>query len=728
MMINKSESNIQSYKEIKEIKEISSKNNILINSSKEEEEQETRDDSHYNNKNGLLPEEIPDKKLIELIPSEPKLNNIQNRLFILSPIVDLGFERECNKYDFINSGKKPLGKGAFGEVWKVIHDNSNKVYCIKKINKRDIFEQKMVNQLNKEISIMYNINHPYSIKLINHFEDNEKLYLILELAENGSVYDYIQNNRKNKKKINIDFIKKIIIETIEIIKYLHSLNIMYRDIKPENILLDENLDIKLCDYGWSTYFNPGEYLRTYCGTPEYVSPELIKRQPYNEKVDIWGIGVLIFELVVGYPPFCSNFNEDRFNNIKKCKIEWPSSDEDNFFDNEVKDLISKILKVNPDERLSLEEIENHPWLKNTYEKLKKEKKTNSTMNIQELFYNEMYKMRIMNNGIDKVSNYGSYSKRLGRVYNQCNYEDEGILNDKEIMNLYKVENRQLKIKILKVEERNKYLEKKCCDYDDLCFLNEKLNKKTEENLKQILFLKSICEQREKLIKENEKKINEIFTLKKQVDDLKEYKLKYETIKQEYDKFKKFYESNNNNFNNTINNSLINIKDSDIPSELHKILCEFKIEQEKFINYSKTNINLVENDLNKSFSNHIQEVSKIFNEYCSMNDKAYKTIDFLNSKMTELYGYRGKAERFQAEVEMLRKEEKILKNHLSIHKKISDESRKANKIKTEKIEKLESEIKEMKKVLELSKQFITRHFSVSIQKQYYKEININQNYE
>ena len=348
-------------------------NNNSINI-KEDDDQETKDESHHQLTNPQE-QEILDKKIIELIPGEPVLNDIQNRYFLLSPTVELGFERECNKYDFINENKSPLGKGAFGEVWKVTHENSQKVYCIKILIKRDIFEQKLINQINKEISIMYNVNHPYSVKLVNHFEDNEKLYLIMELASNGNLYNFIQKNKKDKIK-NMDLIKKLIIQTIEIIKYLHSLNIIYRDIKPENILLDKDYNVKLCDYGWATYFTPGKFLTVYCGTPEYVSPEMLKKYPYNEKVDIWGIGVLIFELVFGYAPFSSNFNEDRYNNIKSGKIKWPDDLNEEY--QKIKDLIEKILKVNPNDRISLNDIENHPWLKNTFLKMK-EKKFNKWM-------------------------------------------------------------------------------------------------------------------------------------------------------------------------------------------------------------------------------------------------------------------------------------------------------------------------------------------------------------
>ena len=618
---------------------LENQNNIKNNNnnSKEEEEKDTKDDSQI-----ISSKDSAEEKIIELIPGKQILNDVQTRFFILSPTVELGFERECNKYDFIRD-KKPLGKGAFGEVWKVTHENSKKIYCIKMMSKREIYEQQLINQINKEISIMYNINHPYSIKLYNHFEDNDKLYLIMEPASNGNLYSFIENNKNQKIKSN-ETIKKIIIQTIEIIKYLHSKDIIYRDIKPENILLDKDNNIKLCDYGWASYLTKDQFCKVYCGTPEYVSPEMVKKYPYNEKVDIWGIGVLIFELLFGYPPFSSNFNEDRYNNIKEGKINWPKE----INDKDAKDLIGKILKINPNERLSLEEIEKHPWLISTYNKMKEDKQTNDTFENKELTQTQIYKNNIMNNGISKLFN--SDKKSLSKLYSYNELENDGSFSTKEILNIYKIENKQLRLKILKVEEDNKNLQKKCCDYNDVCYLNKKLNKKIDENNKQILSFKSKCQQKDEIIKDKEKKITELLLQNNEYKKIENIKKEYTIMEEELINLKKILEQKNININNNTSN------EEDIKIFLNNFLDGFKLENSKLSIYNQTKYNLTKEIIKNQFDEHSKNIKNIFEKNSFDNSKAYQIIEYLNNKMEELYGYKTKAERYQSQTEMLLNEQ------------------------------------------------------------------------
>ena len=691
-----------------------SKNNNQINEIiiKDEEEKDTKDSSKSFSSN-THSKGISNEKNIDLIPGKQILNEIQKRLFILSPTVELGFERECNKYDFIRD-KNPLGKGAFGEVWKVTHENSKKVYCIKMMTKRDIFEQKLINQINKEIGIMYNINHPYSVKLYNHFEDNEKLYLIMELASNGNLYNFIQNNKNQKIKTK-EMIKKIIIQVIEIIKYLHSLDIIYRDIKPENILLDKDYNVKLCDYGWASYLSKGQFCSAYCGTPEYVSPEVIKKYPYNEKVDIWGIGVLIFELVFGYPPFTSNFNEDRFNNIKEGKINWPKD----LNDMELKDLIEKILKVNPKDRISLDEIEKHQWLFDTYKKMKEEKKTNDTFENKEKSQTEIYKSNIMHNGISKLFN---SSKILPKLNSYVALENDGTFDAKELLNIYKMENNQLRLKILKVEEDNKILQKKCCDYNDVCYLNQKLNKKIDENNQQILSLTSKCEQKDDIIKDNEKKIKELLLQNNEYKKLEYIKNDYKIMEKELKNLKTLLEQKNINYINIDNNKAMN--EEELKKILNNFINEFKLENAKLSAYNETKNSLIENTIKKEFDTHITNIKNIFEENMSVNSKPYKIIEYLNSKMEELYGYKTKAERYQSQTELLLNEQKILKEQVNVYRKIASESKQMAEFNKENLDKYKLNENMYKDAIKKAKKYIKKHFSVGVQNELFKLLEVN----
>lgn len=288
------------------------------------------------------------------VSKPPIINKIKNRLLILSPTVKIGLEPECQKSDFSTDGTKPLGKGGFGEVWKVFHKKTNNVYVIKVIDKKNIIEQRLVEQMNREIEIMYRIDHPHIVKLVNHFEDDSKFYLILHYASKGQLYSLLKKQGKFDERTTSQFIR----ETIEAVKYLHSFDppIIHRDIKPENLLLDENMRIKLADFGWSNFKDNEESRNTYCGTPEYLSPEMVRRIGHDASVDIWSIGVLMFELLSGYAPFSGSNQDELFNNIRKIKINWPSD-----FPPLAKNLITRILRLNPKDRMNLDEILTHTW-------------------------------------------------------------------------------------------------------------------------------------------------------------------------------------------------------------------------------------------------------------------------------------------------------------------------------------------------------------------------------
>ena len=307
--------------------------------------------SSLNNKN------VPEGILTIVDPDNPpKLNKVKKRVLMLSPTVNAGLEPESKISDF--EKEREIGKGGFGLVLKVLHKKTQKVYCIKVIEKQGIMEQKLGDQMNREIEIMYILNNPHCLRLKNHFEDDTNFYLVMPLASKGQLYRVLKKFRKFDERTAAQILR----ETISALQYLHSFNppIIHRDIKPENLLLNEGGRVLLADYGWSNFNVEGDVRKTFCGTPEYIAPEMLMKKGHDTRVDIWSIGILMFELLAGYSPFVAKTNQELYQNIKRLKIQWPKD-----MPPLAKNLISKILKINPLERPTFDEILNHQWFKQT---------------------------------------------------------------------------------------------------------------------------------------------------------------------------------------------------------------------------------------------------------------------------------------------------------------------------------------------------------------------------
>ena len=209
--------------------------------------------------------DVPEGILTIADPNNPpKLNHVKKRCLILSPTVNAGLEPESKISDF--EKEREIGKGGFGLVWKVIHKKTQKTYCIKVIQKQGIIDQKLVDQMNREIEIMYILNNPHCLRLKNHFEDDNNFYLVMPLATKGQLYRILRKFKRFDERTAAQILR----ETISALQYLHSFNppIIHRDIKPENLLLNEGGRVLLADYGWSNFKNDGDVRKTFCGTPE----------------------------------------------------------------------------------------------------------------------------------------------------------------------------------------------------------------------------------------------------------------------------------------------------------------------------------------------------------------------------------------------------------------------------------------------------------------------------
>ena len=280
-------------------------------------------------------------------------NDVKNRFLPLPKSSLEGLEHEPSPTDF--NVIKGLGIGSFGKVYLVSHKKTKALYAVKAIDKHEKVNIEERGNFIREIEIMYKLDHPNIVKLYGHFEDEHFCYFIMQYIPNKSTYNLIPKNGVQK---NIKLIASIMKDLLKAVYYLHNMKpvIIHRDIKPENVLLDEKNKAYLTDFGWSNYVSKLKRRNTLCGTPIYLPPEMASDIGHNETVDIWNIGVLLFELTAGKPPFEGKELDVIQKNVMNLRIRWPPR-----MDPDAKDLISKILKINPNERLKIEQILNHKF-------------------------------------------------------------------------------------------------------------------------------------------------------------------------------------------------------------------------------------------------------------------------------------------------------------------------------------------------------------------------------
>ena len=269
-----------------------------------------------------------------------------------------------------------LGTGSYGEVILSKNIKDNKYYAIKRLEKEKILSQGgNFSQIYSEVQIHKNLKHRNIIKLYSFIEDEKYFYLVLEYAKGGSLYQIIQINSKLDEEKSFKYFYQI----LNVIDYIHSKNLVHRDLKPENILLDGDC-IKLCDFGWCVELNNNRR-QTFCGTFEYMAPEIIRELPYNQSVDLWSCGVLLYETVHGFSPYSI---ENKFDNLNQRKSVTHIDIFKNILKNnlvinqnlslELIDLIRKLLVTENEKRITIKQVLIHPWVLKFEEEIKNLKK------------------------------------------------------------------------------------------------------------------------------------------------------------------------------------------------------------------------------------------------------------------------------------------------------------------------------------------------------------------
>ena len=233
---------------------------------------------------------------------------------------------------------RPLGKGKFGRVYLVRERSTGFVCALKTLYKSELQSSGAESQVRREVEIQSNLRHPNILKLYGHFHDSKRIFLILEFAGKGELYKHLRRENRFPEWKAAQFIA----QCAAALRYLHRKHVIHRDIKPENILLGIHGEIKIADFGWSVHA-PSRRRQTLCGTLDYLPPEMVTRSSaisYNEKVDLWSLGVLTYEFLVGEAPFEDTRVMTQIR-IAKLDMTIPS-----FVSPEARDFIRKVNKLN----------------------------------------------------------------------------------------------------------------------------------------------------------------------------------------------------------------------------------------------------------------------------------------------------------------------------------------------------------------------------------------------
>ncbi|KAJ3282268.1 camp-dependent protein kinase catalytic subunit [Rhizoclosmatium sp. JEL0117] len=262
--------------------------------------------------------------------------------------------KEFNIGDF--TIKKTVGTGSFGRVHLVKLNNTGTYFALKALRKSDVIKMHQVEHILNEKSILAVLDFPFLVGMLASFQDPGHLYFVLEYIQGGELFSYLRRSGRFENNVA----KFYAAEVCAAFEYLHARHIVYRDLKPENLLIDAKGNIKITDFGFAKIIKDDQTW-TLCGTPDYLAPEIIKAKGYGKSVDWWALGILIYEMIAGFPPFSDDDNIRLFEKITACKLRFPEG-----FDKKAKDLCKCLLTPDLSKRYGnlkrgAADVKGHAW-------------------------------------------------------------------------------------------------------------------------------------------------------------------------------------------------------------------------------------------------------------------------------------------------------------------------------------------------------------------------------
>ncbi|KAG8650068.1 CBL-interacting serine/threonine-protein kinase 14 [Manihot esculenta] len=270
---------------------------------------------------------------------------------------------DVNLFEKYDLGKL-LGSGAFAKVYHARNVRTGQSVAIKAISKQKVVKGGFMGQVKREISIMRRLHHPNVVKLLEVLATKTKIYFVLEFAKGGELF-----TRVAKGRFSEGLSRRYFQQLITAVEYCHSRGVFHRDLKLENLLLDDNWDLKVTDFGLSAVkdqIEPDGLLHTLCGTPAYVAPEILGKKGYDgAKVDVWSCGIILYVLIAGYLPFNDTNIMSMYRKIYRGQFRFPK-----WTSPDLRRFLSRLLDTNPKTRITVDEIIQDSWFKKDYKGMK----------------------------------------------------------------------------------------------------------------------------------------------------------------------------------------------------------------------------------------------------------------------------------------------------------------------------------------------------------------------
>ncbi|KAL2693843.1 hypothetical protein Neosp_000409 [[Neocosmospora] mangrovei] len=251
---------------------------------------------------------------------------------------------------------RTLGTGSFGRVHLVQSKHNQRFYAVKVLKKAQVVKMKQVEHTNDERRMLADVKHPFLITLWGTFQDTKNLYMVMDFVEGGELFSLLRKSGRFPNPVAKFYAAEVTLA----LEYLHSKNVIYRDLKPENLLLDRHGHLKITDFGFAKRVPDKTW--TLCGTPDYLAPEVVSNKGYNKSVDWWSLGILIYEMLCGYTPFWDSGSPMKiYENILKGKVKYPA-----YVNADAQNLLERLITADLTKRLGNlyggpADVKNHPW-------------------------------------------------------------------------------------------------------------------------------------------------------------------------------------------------------------------------------------------------------------------------------------------------------------------------------------------------------------------------------